>query len=153
VASARSFERTGAAPAAAPPVPPPPVEASAALAQQPEAVAPVEAGGSKTLLFESGSVALTAAARGTLNALVRRMRSEPALGLIVEGHSDATGPEELNRRLSQQRAQAVADYLVSRQGIPRQRVHVEFFGSSRPADSSGTPAALRANRRVVLVWK
>ena len=63
----------------------------------------------------------------------------------IEGHTDSIGTVAANRDLSQRRAQAVADYLVG-QGVSRDRLEVQGFGSAQPI--SGTGAGNPANRRV-----
>ena len=63
----------------------------------------------------------------------------------IEGHTDSLGTVDANRDLSQRRAQAVADYLVG-QGVARDRLEVQGFGSSQPI--TGTGAGNPANRRV-----
>lgn len=72
----------------------------------------------------------------------------PALAgarFAIEGHTDSLGSVAANRDLSQRRAQAVADYLVS-QGVSRERLQVMGVGSSQPI--AGTSAGNPANRRV-----
>jgi outer membrane protein OmpA-like peptidoglycan-associated protein len=102
------------------------------------------------LSFMPGSAILTedakarlakyAAALNNARLATRRVR--------IEGHTDASGSARANQSLSQRRAQAVADYLVS-QGLPRGRFDVVGLGSSRPL--AGVPAQSPANRRVMAV--
>lgn len=66
--------------------------------------------------------------------------------IIVEGHTDAVGGDEYNRRLSQRRAAAVKHYMVVRHGIPAQRLEVMGMGKSQPLIPQNPYAA--ENRRV-----
>jgi outer membrane protein OmpA-like peptidoglycan-associated protein len=68
--------------------------------------------------------------------------------LAVEGHTDLTGPETLNKNLSQMRAQAVVDYLVTRGGVAKERLKAVGYGAQRPVDFRKGPEANYNNRRV-----
>ena len=70
----------------------------------------------------------------------------------VEGHTDSLGPEELNRDLSQRRAQSVEDYLAAA-GIDEARIVSVGFGEDRPIASNATPEGRAQNRRVDLVLR
>ncbi|MDO8665402.1 MAG: OmpA family protein [Gemmatimonadales bacterium] len=67
----------------------------------------------------------------------------------VQGHTDSRGSAELNRRLSQDRAQSVADYLVSK-GVPRANMTATGFGPAQPVGPNTTLVGRAANRRVQL---
>lgn len=69
---------------------------------------------------------------------------------VVEGHTDATGSDDLNMRLSQRRADLVKRALM-RRAVPEARLTATGLGSSKPLDLSGTRAAKAANRRVDIV--
>jgi outer membrane protein OmpA-like peptidoglycan-associated protein len=66
----------------------------------------------------------------------------------VEGHADSRGTEEQNQRLSEERAQAVVDYLVGDLGLPRELFETQGFGSTRPITSETTASDRVQNRRV-----
>jgi outer membrane protein OmpA-like peptidoglycan-associated protein len=68
----------------------------------------------------------------------------------VEGHTDDTGPEDVNQRLSQQRAETVRRYLVN-QGVAPQRLEAKGYGESKPLIDKITEAARKKNRRVEFV--
>jgi len=68
----------------------------------------------------------------------------------IEGHTDATGPEELNRRLGAERAEAVRDYLHDEHGIALNRMAVISYGESKPVADNKTKDARAQNRRVVI---
>ncbi|WP_353253045.1 OmpA family protein [Salinisphaera sp. PC39] len=97
--------------------------------------------------FELNSARLTAQARRTLQRVADAMRSEPSLRAEIAGHTDATGNAAYNQRLSQQRAQAVRAFLVSK-GIDADRLRARGYGESQPVASNATEEGRRANRRV-----
>lgn len=67
--------------------------------------------------------------------------------MIVEGHTDSRGPDEYNRKLSQNRASAVRKVLME-QGIPAQKLAAIGYGESRPRIKAETKVAWQKNRRV-----
>lgn len=70
--------------------------------------------------------------------------------MVVEGHTDSRGPRDFNLELSQRRAEAVRDYLVSK-GVPGDLFTVEGLGPDRPVASNATPDGRANNRRVEIV--
>jgi outer membrane protein OmpA-like peptidoglycan-associated protein len=99
------------------------------------------------ILFDVDSSALRGTSRTTLNDLAQNFRQYPDNRLIVEGHTDSTGTDAHNQRLSEQRASAVADYLID-QGVSAGSITVYGFGESHPKTSNDTPEGRQANRRV-----
>lgn len=74
-------------------------------------------------------------------------KCEGRLAISVEGHTDSQGSAAGNKRLSQTRAQTVADYLRNK-GVPDERVSAIGFGSSKPVASNRTSAGRAKNRRI-----
>ncbi len=72
--------------------------------------------------------------------------------VTIEGHTDANGSEESNLALSQNRANAVRDYLVSK-GIKRSRLSTVGYGEEKPIDPSNNEKAWATNRRVEFVLR
>ena len=71
--------------------------------------------------------------------------------VVVEGHTDSVGSDDLNNKLSQSRAQSVTDYLASA-GVKPERVKaVRGFGKSKPIATNDTAAGRQMNRRVEVV--
>jgi OOP family OmpA-OmpF porin len=66
----------------------------------------------------------------------------------VHGHTDWIGPEEYNVKLGMRRAQAVKDYLVSKDGIQAENLFPKSFGESQPIDTNKTKEGRQMNRRV-----
>ncbi|WP_338868900.1 kelch repeat-containing protein [Myxococcus stipitatus] len=87
-----------------------------------------------------------------LDEVVEMLKARPEVAIRIEGHTDNTGPETLNRELSQSRAEAVRSYLIQR-GIDGSRLEARGYGPSRPVASNDTPEGRSENRRVDFVIK
>jgi len=68
--------------------------------------------------------------------------------VIIEGHTDTTGSDEVNMLLSQQRAEAVREYMIANQTLPPDSVSAVGYGSERPLASNATSAGRAINRRI-----
>lgn len=99
------------------------------------------------LPFETGSAVLKPGASARLDPVVTALRQHPDEQVTVRGFTDNVGSEDTNQRLSQQRAEAVRAYLISR-GIPADRVVAEGLGESLPIATNQTAAGRARNRRV-----
>ncbi len=102
------------------------------------------------VLFDTGKYTLRPAAREKLAKVSGIILSHPGLTLEVEGHTDSVGSDEYNMRLSEQRANAVRDYLIA-QGINPASVTARGFGKTMPIADNSTPQGRQMNRRVELV--
>lgn len=69
---------------------------------------------------------------------------------IVEGHTDSRSDDDYNQSLSESRAQAVREYLISKFGIAANRLGATGFGESRPIADNGTADGRQRNRRVIV---
>ncbi len=85
-----------------------------------------------------------------LNTVAQVMRDFPEVSVEVQGHTDSRGSDRYNMRLSNQRANAVRDYLI-RQGIDPNRMTARGYGESRPIESNSSDEGRAANRRVQFV--
>lgn len=83
---------------------------------------------------------------GELAAFLKRFED---VYVDIEGHTDSTGPEDYNQKLSQRRAQAVVDLLVNEHGIAPQRLEAKGFGESKPVADNSTLEGRAENRRVM----
>ena len=81
-----------------------------------------------------------------LNQVAQVLKDFPKMKVAIEGHTDSTGPEAGNMRLSQRRAAAVRDYLVSR-GISADRLEAAGLGPTQPIASNKTEKGRAKNRR------
>lgn len=100
------------------------------------------------LYFEFGSEALVPDSVKKLTRLGQLLQENSKWQLRIEGHTDNVGPEEVNQRLSEQRAKVARDYLLEHSQIEPQRLVATGYGSSLPAESNETPEGRRSNRRV-----
>jgi OmpA-OmpF porin, OOP family len=82
-----------------------------------------------------------------LNRIRDLMKQKSGMQIEIDGHTDATGPEQYNLGLSERRARAVIKYLAD-QGIDSSRLAVKYFGESKPVDNNATVDGRRKNRRV-----
>lgn len=103
------------------------------------------------VLFDTGKATLRIGAREKLAKVAGILLAYPDLRLSLGGHTDSTGTLNFNQQLSQQRAAAVRDYLVTQGLKPTEIVAVEGFGPSQPVASNSTPAGRQQNRRVEIV--
>ncbi|MEP0072111.1 MAG: OmpA family protein [Marinomonas sp.] len=101
------------------------------------------------ILFDSGKADIHPRFYSELKDLASFLRSHPNSTVIIEGHTDDRGSEELNKTLSQKRATAIADVLVDSFRIKSERVKGIGYGESRPISSNDTETGREKNRRVV----
>jgi OOP family OmpA-OmpF porin len=115
--------------------------------------APKPGAGKASLLitFGTDSADIGGETQTVLDTLARALQSDSLAGFSfkVEGHADARGEPEHNQRLSQQRAEAVAAYLVDKHGILPERLSAIGKGASEPLNKQRSDAP--ENRRVTIV--
>ena len=102
-----------------------------------------------TILFDTDSYALRYEASRDLDRVVEILLNYQETVITVAGHTDSVGNEGYNQRLSEYRAQSVANYLVSR-GVPQQRIRAVGYGESMPIASNSNESGRQRNRRVEL---
>lgn len=101
----------------------------------------------KDIRFQFNSYALMPVSYAALDRVVDYMRDHPHLSVRLSGHTDDVGPDTFNQKLSAQRAESTAAYLVSR-GIVAQRITTAGYGETKPLMSGTTQQARDTNRRV-----
>jgi len=101
----------------------------------------------KNIFFEFNKTALLPASYPELDKVVAFMKESNVSLIEISGHTDSEGSDEYNRKLSEGRAKAVVDYLVS-QGIAPARLRAVGYGESRPIDTNSTDEGRAQNRRV-----
>jgi outer membrane protein OmpA-like peptidoglycan-associated protein len=99
--------------------------------------------------FAFDSAELTPEARGTLNENAAVLERETDVKVMIEGHTDSIGPETYNQGLSERRAKAVEEYLISK-GISADRLEIMGYGPSNPIAANDTKEGRAMNRRVEL---
>ena len=101
-------------------------------------------------LFDPGSAVPKASARTALDELAGLMRRHADREVAIESFTDAGGPSEESRRLSQRRAEALREELMSR-GVDPSRLEARGYGASFPVATNETPEGRSLNRRVEIV--
>lgn len=99
------------------------------------------------ILFGFDQSNLSADARNNLDKLVVVLNNYPDTNIEIQGHTDSTGSESYNQRLSERRAGSVSGYLVQN-GISNQRINTIGMGELYPKYSNDTEAGRAQNRRV-----
>jgi outer membrane protein OmpA-like peptidoglycan-associated protein len=102
------------------------------------------------VLFDSGQFSLKAGAREKLAKISGIVLAYPTLKLEVEGYTDSVGSDDLNMKLSENRAGSVRDFLVQ-EGIGTSSISSRGFGKSQPVATNDTTAGRQQNRRVELI--
>jgi outer membrane protein OmpA-like peptidoglycan-associated protein len=98
--------------------------------------------------FENASSKIRPVSETVLNAVLEIMKTHPEFTKLgVEGHTDNHGGAAYNKRLSEQRAVAVVNWLVSH-GLERKRLSAQGFGPDKPIDTNDTDEGRQNNRRV-----
>jgi outer membrane protein OmpA-like peptidoglycan-associated protein/tetratricopeptide (TPR) repeat protein len=100
----------------------------------------------RNVFFATGKADITSDSYPELMRLVDLMQQVPKLKIELSGHTDNVGSEGLNQKLSQERADAVKAYLVSK-GIKADRLAAKGYGSKSPVESNDTAEGRQSNRR------
>jgi outer membrane protein OmpA-like peptidoglycan-associated protein/tetratricopeptide (TPR) repeat protein len=101
----------------------------------------------KNILFETGKSVLTISSYTELDRLLNIMKDNALMKIEISGHTDKTGSEPLNFKLSEARAKAVVDYLVQK-GVDGSRMEFKGYGSLQPVSDNSTSQGRAKNRRV-----
>lgn len=99
------------------------------------------------IAFRLNSAILLPEGKTVLNSVAKILQEDPTVAFEVGGHTDNVGPEQSNWVLSEQRAKAVVEYLIS-QGIAVERLTPKGYGASRPIADGTTDEGRRQNRRI-----
>jgi len=102
------------------------------------------------VLFDTGKYSLKPSAREKLAKVAGILLSYPFLNIEVGGYTDNVGGDEMNQKLSENRAGSVRDYLVQ-EGVAANSVSAKGFGNSLPVASNDNAAGRQQNRRVELL--
>ncbi len=100
------------------------------------------------ILFEPNETKLSPAAMQNLLAVANTLKDNPNMKVAISGFSSSEGPEEYNIKLSKDRADKVANFLVAAGVLPDQIASIEAYGDTMPAISNDTEIGRRLNRRV-----
>lgn len=101
----------------------------------------------KGIQFETGKAVIKKTSNGILDNIVTIMKMNPDYMLNIFGHTDNVGDDAMNMELSDKRAEAVKNYLVSK-GVDAKRLESKGFGETEPKSTNDTAAGRAENRRV-----
>lgn len=101
--------------------------------------------------FDTGKAVLRDGSRATLQELGRVLQDNPSLQLEIVGHTDDVGGLDTNQRLSEARAQAVADALAKTYAVDTTRLSTRGLGQTAPLASNANEAGRAKNRRVEII--
>ena len=100
--------------------------------------------------FDTGKATIKPASYSLLDEVAQALKNHPEVKKVsVDGHTDSVGGAKFNQRLSDQRANAIRDYLVKK-GIDPSRLVAKGYGETKPIASNKTAAGREQNRRVEL---
>ncbi len=105
------------------------------------------------LTFDSGASQIRPANFELLGKVEKAIDVFPRSELIIEGHTDSHGGDDLNQKLSQERAESVQQYMINAMRIPTYRLIATGYGETRPVASNETEAGRARNRRIDIVIK
>ncbi len=100
--------------------------------------------------YSSGSAIMSPSSYPSLDPVAKELLAHTDIEIEIRGHTDATGRYETNMRLSQQRAEAVLQYLASK-GIDPRRMRAVGYGPSSPIADNRSAAGRAQNRRIEIV--
>lgn len=86
-----------------------------------------------------------------MNKIIQAVKTFPESTIAISGHTDSTGSAEINKRLSRERAENVAKFLVEVGGIDAGRIIATGYGAEKPVASNATADGRAANRRVEIL--
>jgi outer membrane protein OmpA-like peptidoglycan-associated protein len=99
--------------------------------------------------FETGKAVIKSSSFVILKSVVKMMKENSTYKLVIEGHTDNVGDSVANMKISEERANAVAAYLI-KNGVAKSRLVTNGYGSSVPLDNNDTEKGRARNRRVAL---
>jgi len=105
------------------------------------------------LNFDSGDAQIKPANFDLLAKVEKAIDVFPRSELTIEGHTDSHGGDDLNQKLSQERAESVRQYMINAMRIPTYRLIATGYGETRPVSSNETEAGRARNRRIDIVIK
>ncbi|HVU57797.1 MAG TPA: OmpA family protein [Puia sp.] len=107
----------------------------------------------KNIFFETDKYILLPTSYHALDEVAAILQKNAYLKLIIAGHTDNSGTPEKNQTLSERRANAVLEYLQTKQGISKERLSSAGYGSTRPVADNNAVEGRALNRRVELTLK
>jgi outer membrane protein OmpA-like peptidoglycan-associated protein len=100
------------------------------------------------LLFDTGKYDLKPSAEPSLEQLANLVKGYPGFPVMIEGHTDNVGSAGPNQTLSENRAKAVKDWLMTKGGVSEACITIHGFGETKPVATNDTAEGRQKNRRV-----
>ena len=101
----------------------------------------------ENLIFNTASSTIEPSSYKELNELITMLNNNPKMVIQLEGHTDYIGNAEMNKKLSQDRVEAVKNYLTTH-GANGSKIKTKAFGGTQPLSRENTEQARSLNRRV-----
>ncbi|MCF6200708.1 MAG: OmpA family protein [Hydrogenimonas sp.] len=103
------------------------------------------------LLFKTGSSAIDKRGKEAIIKLGKILEKNTDTEILIEGHTDNTGPDKYNWKLSTERALSVVDILTKHTKIKPERITASGRGMHKPVASNKTDAGKQKNRRIEII--
>ncbi len=103
------------------------------------------------ITFDVNKADIKPESHGTLKDIATVLQENPGVRVKIVGHTDSDGDDQLNRQLSQRRAESVKTALASQFGIDASRLETEGAGESKPVAANDSPENKAKNRRVEII--
>ncbi len=107
----------------------------------------------KAMRFPVGQAVVVSSNYPLLTTVRKAIRAFGRPDVVIEGHTDSTGSESLNQKLSRSRAESVRQYLIQNGTLSADKISAEGYGSSRPLASNATARGRAVNRRIDVIIK
>jgi outer membrane protein OmpA-like peptidoglycan-associated protein/outer membrane murein-binding lipoprotein Lpp len=105
----------------------------------------------RAIQFPVGKAIIMPANYSLLSKVQQAIRTFGEPDVVIEGHTDSTGSDEINEKLSQQRAEAVREYFVANGTLAYEKIFAVGYGSARPLASNQTVEGRAINRRIDMI--
>jgi outer membrane protein OmpA-like peptidoglycan-associated protein len=102
------------------------------------------------VFFESDKYELKPESASELSVVMKLLEKNPSMKIEIGGHTDNTGTEEQNKKLSENRAKSVYDYLV-KNGVAPERLSYKGYAATKPIADNNTPEGKAKNRRTEFI--
>lgn len=99
------------------------------------------------LYFDTGKTSLNSSSKQVIDKILTALKKFPKMNVIIESHTDSTGDDEINMKMTKDRVASIESYLTDN-GIDQSRVNTKAFGENQPKYKNDTAENKAKNRRV-----
>ncbi len=103
--------------------------------------------------FDTGKAVVKDKYNNDIKTVATLMKADPSVKVVIEGYTDNVGNDEYNQKLSEKRAKAVRQYLISKFGVDGSRLTAVGHGKAKPIASNDTEEGRLKNRRVQALFE